>query len=868
MFPDLLQPQILALDPRWLDRLARLAAALAKDGQAGLHAPSRMDAAAASWGEDDDDENDSPLANVEGNCWPEPVIVNRVCILPLYGVTGPAAPYWMGTSTERLAMQLLSAVDNPDVDEIVLRVNSPGGQAVGSRELADLVFRLKERKPITAWAVNGLMCSAAYFVASAATKVYATASSEVGSIGVMWAHMDVSGWEKELGVKVSVLSIPDDKRIGNMHEPLTGDAKDKLMSTFLQPYYDQFVGTVARNRRISADEVVQKFGGGLTMLAAEAVGAGMIDGVRDWNEYLSTLTGRQQSPAATGTRMEAVNAMKWTIKGKAVLFAADLIESPDADDAVCTAALRAWCAAKGVAVPADEDAVCKALKAKPAAAAVPVALPVTVAPPVDVAAEVARAMQAETARRNEITARAGLLGVDLADADVQAALANSQTTPAAFADAMLTKAQGVNRPVGRIEAGPASADKFTKLATAAVMLRAGPELARAAVASGASRDGAEKELAALSPADVHAVREIACMSFLDMAKESVRLAGNKPADNSDEAWATAFLKQCGSERRRFATGHSRIESPLLAVTPIHGPGSFPNLMGAIAQQTVAYAIAVAPITFYRWAERWDDSRDFNPQEIIQLSGKALPDEHIDTKAPGQRTFSETPAWIQIHEYSQGTKLSARMIVQGQMTAFMRMLVLLQLGMERNNNQLVYDLLKNNVTCPIDNVALFHAATHDNDITSSDSGPPSVTQSKAMRIKLASQSMPGDTEHGGFTYDVALYGTTHINDAEIQYLPQYQISPQTQAAVNQFNGRVEPIYEPYLSDADPVWYGISRDPRLAGIIYAYLSGSGPGGNRVTYFDDATQCQSFDFYSRFGTALVNYQKFVRNAGLAGS
>jgi hypothetical protein len=639
------------------------------------------------------------------------------------------------------------------------------------------------------------------------------------------------------------------------------------MGAFLQPYYDQFVGTVARNRRISADEVVQKFGGGLTMLAAEAVAAGMIDGVRDWNEYLSTLTGRQQSPAATGTRMEAV-AMKWTIKGKAVLFAADLIESPDADDAVCTAALRAWCAAKGSAIPDNEDAAVKLIKQKPAAAAVPVAVPVTIAPPVDVAAEVARAMQAETARRNEISARAGLLGVALDDADLQAALANPQTTPATFADAMLSKAQGVNRPVGRIEGGPAAADKFCRLATSAVMLRAGPELARAAVASGAQPGAAESEMEKMTAADVHAVREIAHMSFLDIAKESCRLAGVKPADNSDEAWAVAFLRGCGSERRKFATGHSRIESPVLAVTPIHGPGSFPNLMGAIAQQTVAYAISVAPITFYRWAERWDDSRDFNPQEIIQLSGKALPDEHVDTKAPGQRTFSETPAWIQVNEYSQGTKLSARMVVQGQMTAFMRMLVLLQLGMERNNNQLVYDLLKNNVTCPIDNVALFHSVSHGNDITSSDSGIPSVTQSKAMRIKLASQSMPGDTEDAGFSFDVALYGTTHINDAEIQYLPQYQISPQTQATVNQFNGRVEPIYDPYLSSGDPVWYGVSRDPRLAGIIYAYLAGSGPGGNRVTYFDEASQCQSFDFYSRFGTALVNYQKFVRNAGLAGS
>jgi hypothetical protein len=34
--------------------------------------------------------------------------------------------------------------------------------------------------------------------------------------------------------------------------------------------------------------------------------------------------------------------------------------------------------------------------------------------------------------------------------------------------------------------------------------------------------------------------------------------------------------------------------------------------------------------------------------------------------------------------------------------------------------------------------------------------------------------------------------------------------------------------------------------------------------VTYFDPATQCQSFDYYLSAGSALVNYQPYARNSG----
>jgi signal peptide peptidase SppA len=886
----------LALHPGYLETYARRAAtADAKTAAAGREAHADAD---PDWNLDD----------LEGSRFPRPVTINGVAILPLAGLLAPSLPYWeRGTSTELFAMQFLAALDDPQVKQIVLRINSPGGLLSGTAETADLIYRNRDRKPITAFAVNGLMASAAFFIGSAAGKVYATRSTEIGSVGVIWAHYDLTKMAADAGVKVSLVSIPEDKAIGYDQRPLSDSDRAKLVATWLQPAYDQFVGALARNRGVSADTVTSEYGRGLTYMAEEAAQRGMIDGVRDWNEFLREITNgaaigagesslTNQALGSLGGRESPTSllgegiAMKFSAKLKAIMLTAGILESLDVEDAACAMALRVWCTAKGVSVPTEEDAACKLIRKaivseeqggnQPGLAAV--AAPLQLAPPpaaqpVDVQAEVQRALAAEHTRQAAIRTRATMLseqlGMEVPDADLQTALSNTQVTAERFSESLLASAQGANRPVGRVEGGPASLDKFTAAAAAAMLMRTGPDLARMAVASGASQERAQAEAANLQAnvqrpaahtgADAGMVRSISRMSFLQIAQESVRLSGHRVRDNSDESWATAFLKLAGDDRQNaFAVGHPGIEGGLMASTPIHGAGSFPNLMGMVAQQTSYFAINVAPVSYWRWATRHDDALNFNPQEILQFYGSTRLDEHVDTKPPGQATFSEQAAWLAVNQYSKGAKLSARMVIQNQLTTFLRMLVQFQIAVERTVNELVVNHLIDNTACPFDNVALFNLASHANDRTSGNA--PSITENKAMRLLLAQQAIPGDTVEAGLTFDFALYGSENINAAELQYLPAYRVVPGSQTDVNQFTGRVEPIYEPLLSVGDPVWYAGSRSPLVVGILYSFLQGSGPGGRRVTYFDPATQCQSFDYYVEAGSALVNYQPYARNAG----
>lgn len=798
----------------------------------------------------------------EGNRWPEPQIIGRVAVLPVYGVLAPQQWPWAGTSTERLAMQFLAAIDSPDVDAIVFRINSPGGHARGVPELADLIYRHRGVKPIHAWAVNGNCDSGAYWIASACDRISATVSSSAGSVGVVLQHYETSQLESEVGITWTVLSMPEAKAHGNTHEPLSADARATIDNTILQPTFARFIEALSRNRAQSAEEIKANYGGGRSLPAADALAAGMIDDVGDWHEFLRNLAG--EVSGTTRPPVE-VRTMKFTAESKAILFAAGVIAQLDTSDDLCHARVAGFLAAKGAEMPADEAAVIAAIKQHTAA---PAATPAAGAanapagnPAAEVSAAVAAAIQAETARRRDITARAGVLGLNVTDALVASALDDPNCTAATFADRAVAAAIESETPVGgRIESGPAALDRFAPAAANALFASCASMITSIANETGSDSANARQQFESLI--DREAAAPCIGMSFLDIATEAVRLAGATPRERTPDGYAKAFLQLGGApnEERRFAIGNPLIDGGLVT-SALQGPGELPNLMDGFANKVVTFAIGMAPVTYHRWTTRTDDQPNFNPAQILTVSGPTEFAEHVDGKRPQQASIAESKAWLQVNEYSQARELTHRMVVQGQLAAFTRSLVFAQIGHERTINRLIVDLLLNNSAAPRDGVALFHA-NHSN-IVSSGAGP-SIAASKAMRKLLNAQPMPGDTEEGGLDLAIALVGSEWHTEALVNYDPAFRVTAQTQAEVNPFSGLITPIYDPMLSAGGKVWYGVANPAYLEGIVYAFQAGYGPGGRRVTYYDQATRCQRFDFYGSFGASLVNYEPFVRNPG----
>jgi len=154
--------------------------------------------------------------------------------------------------TEEITVAVREAADRPDIEAVFLDIDSPGGTVTGTPELAQAVADAGKQKPVYAFS-SGLMCSAAYWVASQAQAVYVTPSARVGSIGVIQPIIDDSEAFKNAGLKVEVFAAGKFKSIGMPGVPLTDSQRECIQSNIAETAQDFHAAVLARGRKIPAE---------------------------------------------------------------------------------------------------------------------------------------------------------------------------------------------------------------------------------------------------------------------------------------------------------------------------------------------------------------------------------------------------------------------------------------------------------------------------------------------------------------------------------------------------------------------------------------------------------------------------------------
>jgi signal peptide peptidase SppA len=192
------------------------------------------------------------------------------------------------TSYEGIAAQLRAAGQDPEVRSVLLDISSPGGEAAGMAGLADLIRSVRQSKPVTAF-VNDMAASAAYGLASAANEIVISATSILGSIGVVMLHADRSGELAAQGVKPTLIFAGNHKVDGNPFEPLSDAVRADLQAS-VDAHYRQFLDTVARGRgrKLTAD--MARATEARTFIGTEAITLGLADRIASFDELLASLS--------------------------------------------------------------------------------------------------------------------------------------------------------------------------------------------------------------------------------------------------------------------------------------------------------------------------------------------------------------------------------------------------------------------------------------------------------------------------------------------------------------------------------------------------------------------------------------------------
>ena len=211
---------------------------------------------------------------------------SNVALIPIHGVIlgSEDSESFFETVTSSLdTVKFIEKADkNPNVKAIILEINSPGGSAVASEEIANAVK--KTNKTTVAW-IREAGASGAYWIASSADYVVASRVSITGSIGVIASYLEFPGLLQRYNVSYQRLVSGKYKDIGSPYKELTSEEK-AIFQQNLDYIRDYFVSEVAKNRNLNRKDV-DKIANGLFYLGAQAKDFGLVDELGGKDEVVS-----------------------------------------------------------------------------------------------------------------------------------------------------------------------------------------------------------------------------------------------------------------------------------------------------------------------------------------------------------------------------------------------------------------------------------------------------------------------------------------------------------------------------------------------------------------------------------------------------
>ena len=248
--------------------------------QAAVARQSDLAKIVARRADEGDGTEDAPWWKSEdiwGDALPSPQRVGSTAIIPVKGVITSGMPTifraigW--ADTDEIGAWIEQAAADPEVAQIVLSIDSPGGMVTGTPELAATVAAADLQKPVLAH-TKGMMDSAAYWIGSQARAVFCTPSADVGCIGVYQVHYDWTKFMEEFGVSAEIFKSGDLKAAGHPDIPLS-DAQRVHLQAEIDAIGVQFRAAVKTKRTLVEDDSMR----GQSFIGTAAAARNLVGGL-------------------------------------------------------------------------------------------------------------------------------------------------------------------------------------------------------------------------------------------------------------------------------------------------------------------------------------------------------------------------------------------------------------------------------------------------------------------------------------------------------------------------------------------------------------------------------------------------------------
>lgn len=182
--------------------------------------------------------------------------------------------------SEVVGSLLREAADDPMVEAIVIRVDSPGGSPAAAQEIIGDLEYAKTKKPVVV-SMGDMATSAAYYVSAHADRIYADPDTFTAGVGVLWKFSDISNWMQKEGYNLTVIKSGSKKDMGSTARPIS-DEEQVYAQKLVTESFEDFISDVTTQRAISRSDIED----GRVIRGADALTINVIDELGNLNDAI------------------------------------------------------------------------------------------------------------------------------------------------------------------------------------------------------------------------------------------------------------------------------------------------------------------------------------------------------------------------------------------------------------------------------------------------------------------------------------------------------------------------------------------------------------------------------------------------------
>lgn len=183
-----------------------------------------------------------------------------------------------GATDANIIAQLDAADEDPNVDAVILNIDTPGGGVLASDAIYNRVRELAEDIPVVAL-MGDTAASGGYYIAAGASEIIAHRFTWTGSIGVIAMLPNFEEAAGKLGIRMTVVKSGALKDLGSPFREMTEEER-ALFQTLVDEAYDGFVEVVSDGREMPEDRV-RELADGRIYSGQQAQALGLVDELGD-----------------------------------------------------------------------------------------------------------------------------------------------------------------------------------------------------------------------------------------------------------------------------------------------------------------------------------------------------------------------------------------------------------------------------------------------------------------------------------------------------------------------------------------------------------------------------------------------------------